>query len=165
MSRPAVHLPYRPRDYLILALGVLALGLETAYTAMHWSRLPAAVPTAFGAAGRPTAWGNRDNLLILPPVTLVLLAAGALASRYPRYFNYPAVVTEANARPLYSLGRLLVELLASETAVLLLVAQRTLVLMALGVASGTLPIVLLLVLITLTIVAFVPAFRRAGRSP
>jgi uncharacterized membrane protein len=79
-----------------------------AYAVYIWPHLPATVPTHFGIAGQPDAWGSRASLLALPIMTVVFFLALTLLERIPERYNYPIEVTAANAARVYVLGRRLV---------------------------------------------------------
>lgn len=71
---------------------------------VSYPSLPDLVPTHFGLDGRPDAWGPKsDTVWLLAALTIPIVAIHVL-SRYPRSFNYPTRVTDANAQRLYREG-------------------------------------------------------------
>jgi uncharacterized membrane protein len=118
----------------VAAVGCLVTLL--AYAAYVWPDLPARVPTHFGFAGPPDAWGSRASLLALPLMATVFFLALTFLERIPHHYNYPIEVTAANAPRMYALGRRLV---LSVKLMLVLVFGfifRTSADVALGKASG-----------------------------
>jgi uncharacterized membrane protein len=73
-----------------------------------WPRLPAAVPTHFGVAGSPDAWGSRASLLALPALATAFFVVLSALERVPHVYNYPIDVTADNAPRVYSLARRMV---------------------------------------------------------
>jgi uncharacterized membrane protein len=90
----------------VAAMGCLVTLL--AYAAYVWPELPATVPTHFGIAGPPDAWGSRASLLALPTLAMAFFLALTILERIPHRYNYPIEVTAANAPRMYALGRRLV---------------------------------------------------------
>lgn len=74
---------------------------------LHFSRLPAIIPTHFNAAGEVDGTGNRLTVFLLPVVgTFTLLLLGAV-NRFPALRKKPFTLTPRLAEKLYSDGRFL----------------------------------------------------------
>lgn len=68
------------------------------------AKLPAKIPTHFGADGMPNAWGAPESLWLLPAVGTVMAILLTWVSRYPQVFNYPVRVTRENQARLEALA-------------------------------------------------------------
>lgn len=68
------------------------------------SKLPARIPTHFGADGMPNAWGGPESLWLLAAVGTVMAVVLTWVSRYPQVFNYPVRVTRENQARLEALA-------------------------------------------------------------
>lgn len=104
-DRPVLRLPWNTSDRVLEALaafGLLVLIVGVGYGLVH---LPATVPIHFGLSGQPDAWGSRLLLLLLPGIASVLYVLLSLLSRVPHWYNYPLVITPANAEFQYLLAR------------------------------------------------------------
>jgi uncharacterized membrane protein len=135
-NRPVVLVQRSPAERIIQIAAVCCLMSLLAHAAYVWPDLPPTVPTHFGIAGAPDAWGSRAALLALPMMATAFFVALTFLERIPHRYNYPIEVTAANARRMYALGRRLV---LSVKLMLVLVFGfifRTSVDVALGKASG-----------------------------
>jgi hypothetical protein len=89
------------------------------YLALHWTAMPATVPSHFGINGQPDAWGPRWNLFLLPACALVVVSLLTVGKRFSNHFNYPVKVTEENRERQRELGLELLDELRFIVAVLL----------------------------------------------
>ena len=64
------------------------------YLLMVWNTLPEKIPGHYDLAGNINRWANREELLILPVVGIVLWALLTLVSTKPKWWNIP--VAEAS---------------------------------------------------------------------
>lgn len=104
-NRPILHLPLSDADRLLETAAAAGLVFSFLLIALFWARLPAVVPTHFGASGRADAWGPKETLLVLPLVVLPLLYILLTAlSRYPWIYNYQVPITEENAERQYRIA-------------------------------------------------------------
>jgi uncharacterized membrane protein len=135
-NRPEILVQRSPAERIIQVATVCCLVSLLAHAAYVWPNLPPRVPTHFGIAGAPDAWGSRASLLALPMMATVFFVTLTLLERIPHRYNYPIEVTAANAPRMYALGRRLV---LSVKLILVLVFGfifRTSADVALGKASG-----------------------------
>jgi len=98
-------LPLAFIDLVVITATFAGLVFLAAPLANGWERLPARVPTHFGLAGHPDAWGSKTTVLALPAVAVGMSLFLGLLSWFPQIYNYPCQITEQNAAPLYRLGR------------------------------------------------------------
>ncbi|MHB9149410.1 MAG: DUF1648 domain-containing protein [Thermoleophilia bacterium] len=91
---------------------VVAVGIVAA----AWTSLPARVPLHFAVDGTPDGWGDRWTVWVLPAVAVVMNIGPAVLERYPRIYNYPVRITEANAARQYGLAVGLITLLRTIAA-------------------------------------------------
>lgn len=127
---------YSPR-WPVETAALVGLALAVGSVLRVWGELPERVPTHFGLAGRPDAWGGRGWVLALPALAVVLYAALTLVQRLPgRWYNYPLTITEENRERQERLARDLIRWL--KAALMGLFAHLTLGVLrtALGEAPG-----------------------------
>ncbi len=104
--RPILHIPRSPLERNIEILAALGIAVIIALTIWAWFTLPTVVPTHYGIAGRPNAYGGKGPLLlIMLLVAIFVFALLTFLSRYPHTFNYPRPITEENAPRQYRLAR------------------------------------------------------------
>lgn len=94
-------------------LGVAVNALVAFY---YWPQLPGEVPQHFNARGEVDAWGSRVLLLILPALSLVMVAGLAWLTRFPHLYNFPWKITEENAARQYELANDLMAAIRAATA-------------------------------------------------
>jgi len=96
-------------DRLELFCEVFALGgLIAAFLIFNsYSLLPDTIPTHFGPSGQADGWGSKSSIFLAPVIGLIIYVAFSILVRFPHAFNYIVVITEANARIQYKLGRML----------------------------------------------------------
>lgn len=105
MGRPKLKLPYSQLEKVIEIVSAFLLAGLIILTVFGMIRLPARIPSHFGADGQPNAWGGKGSLLLLPIVGACFYALITLLERFPWIFNYTVEVTEENAPRLYRIGR------------------------------------------------------------
>jgi len=120
-----------------------------------WRLLPAAVPTHFGVAGLPDAWGAKSSLFLLPAIAGGLYIMLGAASRYPTLYNYPVRITEENYQTQFILARYLLSSLKTEIIWIFACLNYLSVLTALRIRSGLgihfIPVTLLIIFTTIGI--------------
>ena len=67
-------------------------------------KLPARIPTHFGADGQPNGWGGPESLWLLPIVGTMIALLMSAVTRFPQSFNYPVRVTRENQERLKELA-------------------------------------------------------------
>jgi uncharacterized membrane protein len=154
-GRPILKIPLSPTEYGLEVFAVLGLLFGFMTARLYWTRLPESIPTHFGAAGRPDAWGPKWNLLLLPAVSLLMYALITIVSRFPHIYNYPVQITEENAERQYRIARSLMYWLKAEIVWLLTYLEWGSIQVALGNARGLgvtmLPILTVIMLATVGI--------------
>ncbi|MFC5928438.1 DUF1648 domain-containing protein [Cryobacterium melibiosiphilum] len=98
--------------------GLAAAAIATVIVAAVYGGLPEQIPTHFGASGQADAWGPRSSVWPLLGVWLLVQALLAFLSTWPRMFNYPVPVTEANAQRLYRDGEGLMVFMGVSVAII-----------------------------------------------
>ncbi len=68
------------------------------------NKLPAKIPTHFGADGQPNGWGGPESLWMLPIVGTLIALMMTVVTRFPQSFNYPVRVTRENQARLQELA-------------------------------------------------------------
>ncbi len=83
-------------DLVAEGLAILGLVVIVAMIVFNWARLPAIVPTHFGPNGRPSAYGSKYTLLVLPAIAILEYVVLTAAAGYPKWFNMPWRITAEN---------------------------------------------------------------------
>src|SRR5262245_11993508 len=109
-ERPILDLSLSQTDRFLESIAAFGLILLIAISVIYWQALPEAVPTHFGFAGKPDAWGSRNTILILPIAGIVSYLLLTIINRYPHVFNYPVPITPENAERQYRLGQRIIRL-------------------------------------------------------
>ncbi len=135
-KRPVLKLPLTRMEIgfeVTAALGVLAIIFMTV---LFWPALPELVPRHFGFTGKADAWADRNFVIFLPAVALLLYAAMTALGRYPHLFNYPWAITPENARVQYRLARTFFIVVKTEVVWSFAYVQWKSIQVALGRAEG-----------------------------
>ena len=135
-KRPVLQLPLTPTEYGLEVFAVLGLLFGAVAASVYWTRLPESIPTHFGAAGQPDAWGAKWNLLLMPVVALAMYALLTILSRFPHIYNYPVRITEENAERQYRIARSLMYWMKAEIVWLFTYIEWQSIQTALGRSSG-----------------------------
>lgn len=136
MPRPKIKLPLSVPEKFLQILSVILLLTMAVLTAFSMVRLPAAIPTHFGAGGHADSWGGKSSLLFVPILSLVLYAGTTVLERFPWICNFPVEITEENAAGQYKLARLLFEWLKLIIISVFLYIQWQTVQTARGLSTG-----------------------------
>ena len=134
--------------WLFEAAALAGLLLLAALPVFQWPYLPESVPTHFDGSGVPDAWGDKDALVVLPVVGLLMYAGLGIAGLFVRHGKFTATSPGGRERQL----ALTHELLSLTKAELLLlfawlewksiqVAQQQ----AEGLGRAALPVILVVV--------------------
>ena len=105
--------PLGPKGRVWLSLTLLCLIFLWAVALYAYRTLPEQVPTHFGWAGKPTAWGSKTVILFialvfsLAPVSILLVVhyRFVLINRYPYLINLPAFFMVLSRIPPEERGR------------------------------------------------------------
>ena len=66
----------------------------------EWASLPDRIPAHFDVAGKVDRWGSKAELLVLPWISILMMAGLEWVSRHPKLWNIPVAVTEHNREAL-----------------------------------------------------------------
>ena len=113
-KRPVLHLPLSRLEKIIEAAAGIGILVAIFILLFYRPILPDSVPSHFGAAGTPDAWGNKGLLSILIAIPAVLYLGMTLLSRFPQIYNYPFALTEENVESQYRCARMLMSALKAE---------------------------------------------------
>jgi uncharacterized membrane protein len=146
---------------------LLAVFAAAAIIATSWDTLPDRVPSHFGAAGAPDAFGSKGNVLAPPALTAGLyLFFSVFQLIPPRLYNYPVQISADNALVQYSLARTMLAAVKACTCMLLAGGTWLGVQVALGLRPGLgvlfLPAVLLLAAVPM--IWYATATRREHKA-
>jgi hypothetical protein len=104
-NRPRIDIPLSAFEHALNLAAALGILFDALVLWRFWPVLPARLPAHYDFAGRPDAWGGKDTLLILPAVSLFFFVMFLILERFPRIYNYPVIITQANAARQYRLAR------------------------------------------------------------
>jgi uncharacterized membrane protein len=116
--RPYLKVSYEPWMVAAEILTVLVLIGTAIYSVISYQSLPETIPTHFGVDGEANGFGSRATLFFPLVVAVFIYLLLTLIGRFPRIFNYPWRVTEANARRLYTVSVQLLVVLKLEMVAL-----------------------------------------------
>lgn len=71
------------------------------YLIVSWGKLPDKIPGHYNAAGVADHWGDKNEILILPIISVVLYALLTIVSFFPSVWNTPVKITEENREFVY----------------------------------------------------------------
>lgn len=135
-QRPVVPLPLTQNEWLLEAVGMLALLALFSVTFYYLPRLPATIPTHFNGAGQVDGHGPVTMYPTPIYLGLALYALLTLVGAFPRICNFPVPVTPENAERLYRLARGVLRLLKILMLGVFTYLQWTTAQVALGAAHG-----------------------------
>lgn len=98
--------PRTSLEYVLEAISIGAL-LACAFVVVGaWGALPEHIPSHFGAAGSPDAYGSKGNVTLPAVLALVMYVLFSLVQRTsPRKYNYPVDISADNAVEHYRAAR------------------------------------------------------------
>lgn len=153
--RPILELPYTPLDTLLEIVAGLGILGHVVILLKWWPVLPARVPTHFGLAGLPDAWGGKESLFILPAVGLFIYLLLTILSRFPHVYNYMCKLHEKNVEQQYRLARSLLLWMKTEIVWLFAYIEWMTILSALeqrlGLGAAFLPVTMAVIFGTIGI--------------
>ncbi len=137
MGRPRIKIQTTPGQKVLEAIAAAVLLTLALYLWKLWPGIPDNVPTHFNLAGRPDRWGSgKGTLLLMPALALGMYAMFTVLGRMPHLYNYPSMLTEANAPRLYAIGVSLMIWMKAEMIVLFGVITWRQIEVATGRADG-----------------------------
>jgi uncharacterized membrane protein len=102
--RPKIKLSLTRTDYILESIAIAGLLASWILPSVLFSTLPETIPTHIGLSGEIDGWGSKNQLFILPSISLLILIGLSILNKYPHTFNYLSKVTEENAHQLYTSG-------------------------------------------------------------
>jgi uncharacterized membrane protein len=118
-NRPDIEIEATPLHWVLSALGFGALVASALFVIDAWDSLPGTVYTHFDGAGVADGTGPKATIAIMPSLGFVLWAVLGFAISRPRTFNYPVIITPANAQAQYEIAVNLLQWVRMEVAVLM----------------------------------------------
>lgn len=106
-NNPKVEIPIRPKDRLLLGLGILILLANTLWIAIEYAHLPEQVPIHFNAKGQADDYAGKASIWGVLGINVVLFVLMSCVAFFikPWNFNIPIKVTPDNAEKAYTLTR------------------------------------------------------------
>ncbi|MFT9076394.1 DUF1648 domain-containing protein [Ethanoligenens sp.] len=86
-------------------VGILLLIGQFVYTAMMWLLLPARIPAHYDLSNHVTRWGSRNELFIVPIITVGIYAFLTVLERMPASWNFSIETNDRNRAYLHSAYR------------------------------------------------------------
>lgn len=80
---------------LLLLLGMFL------YTAIKWPSLPQTIATHFNFMGEADGWGGKENIWLMPVMSLLLYLLLTATTYFPGIWNVPGPVTAYNKNWIY----------------------------------------------------------------
>ena len=108
---PITKIPLTISDKWLEYICLLLLAGTWALTIFFFHNLPGPIPTHYNAAGYADRFGNNLSSLMLPLIATFLYILLTVLNKYPQYYNYPAGVTNENAKKLYKSASRLVRII------------------------------------------------------
>lgn len=110
-SSPWVSSERPVRDYVtgpvtmwVRRIAVAITSVTVLATLIRYPSMPDTIPTHFNAVGEADGWGSKTSIFVILAIAAALTGGCAWLSARPQIFNYPKVVTEANAQDMYRAG-------------------------------------------------------------
>jgi uncharacterized membrane protein len=111
MKRPVIRPAQDAFDYLLEAIGFIALLLLIGLPLYYYGQLPESIPRHFGADGQPDAYSSKAIIWVLPLVGLAMYLGMYWLGKHPHSYNYPQGITPENAQRQYAIATRMVRTL------------------------------------------------------
>lgn len=82
----------------------LILTFFIGYLIVEWKNIPDIVATHFTISGKADAYGEKNCILIIPIIAVLVFSTIAVVERFPNIWNFPVKVTEENREKLINNG-------------------------------------------------------------
>lgn len=82
--------------------GLLLISLIL-FVIIKWKHIPDQIPGHYNAAGEVDKWANRNSILFLPIVAVILYSILSVISLFPAIWNIPVKVTAKNEICIYQI--------------------------------------------------------------
>ena len=153
-GRPVLDLPLTPTEIGLEIFAGLGIVCSALAFAAYWPKLPAIIPTHFGATGAPDATGPKSELIWLLLGNVGIYVLLTVLTRFPQIYNYPVPITESNAEKQYRNARMIMNYLKAVSVWVLFYTEWQTIQVALGKSSGVgalmLPVVLIVIIVPFT---------------
>ena len=161
VTHPKIDTKPTKTDRLVMRVGWVLVALHFILTGVFYFDLPDTVPTHFNLKGEADGFGSKNNLWLLPILSVVMYYGMLkITTRMkPWNYNYPTKVTEKNAPLLYALSiRMLVGLNLGIVLVFLVISLHS-ILLGSGVQFFNLSWLLILLIGGLTLYPFLFIYK------
>jgi uncharacterized membrane protein len=91
-----MKLKYTKLQRIIELITVIVLFLIWIYLILSWGSIPDKIPGHYNAQGVVDRWGNKNEILALPIVSIALYILLTIVSFFPSTWNVPVKITEDN---------------------------------------------------------------------
>lgn len=109
-----MKLKYTKLQIAIEVLGLIALLGMIAFVALKWNNLPSKIPMHYDAQGAVNKWGGKNEILLMPVISVVLYVLISVVSFFPKSWNMPTKVREENKLEVYSSMKTMLILMKAE---------------------------------------------------
>ncbi len=104
MGNPKIKIKSDQLDRVLDGLSIASLLFLILTLFSYYRDLPETIAIHFDGAGEADGYGEKDNILILGGVGIVLFISLYTLSFFPHLYNYPVAITADNASRQYKLG-------------------------------------------------------------
>lgn len=117
--RPKLKIALTVTDRVLEALCFALLILLWVGTIAFYSKLPEQIPSHYNATGIADDYSNKSTIFVLPVLAAVIYLAMTVLSKHPHIFNYPATITQENAKRMYTTATRLIRVMKLVVIVIL----------------------------------------------
>jgi hypothetical protein len=118
-KRPDIEIETTALQWVLSAIGLVALAASILFIVDAWSTIPDTVFTHFDGMGKPNGTGPKLAIAIMPALGTVLWVVLGVVIARPRTYNYPVIITPQNAHAQYEIAVNLLHWIRAEVAVLM----------------------------------------------
>jgi hypothetical protein len=93
-----LKLKYTKYQIALEIMGFLLLVGIIIFVYTRWNQIPQQVPTHYNAIGEIDSWGNKDIIIFLPEISILLYAFMTIASYYPQSVNVSILSLISNVK-------------------------------------------------------------------
>lgn len=96
-----LKLKYTKFQKLLEFITIIILLLLWIYLIKSWGKLPGKIPGHYNASGIVDRWGNKNEILLMPIMCIVLYIILTILSFFPAVWNVPVEISEENREYVY----------------------------------------------------------------